>query len=543
MEKQPSRVSANEELDSGRRRHRRTALGVGAAAVLILAGGVYAAAATSSSGTGISTPMPKLLTAARELAVFHAVEAGNAPQQFSFNNSYVWGNLGIGPGSVTNFSGGSSLIGDCAEQPPASDPTKGCGDLEEHNTWTRTAGTYASTVSDLQPVVADVRATIDAVRSLAATEVIAGDLTAGQTVTSAGCGSVNVIRVSGEAAGGITISGCATDYFVFDVAGQYIGTGGQTVLSGVPASSVLWVFGGRLQNSGSNGIQGTALFDQPAANDAADNMKSFDGALYVLNGKLSLVSGGRVRWNPFTVFDYGDAPESYGTVYSPTSGAARHKLVSDGPSIGQSPASETDGPRGSTGTTDLDDGVILQPTYTTGQPGSIDVMTNNPSTRSATLNCWMDLDGNGTFDAMEWQSAPVAAGTLNGSTHFAFGSIAVPAGATTYVRCRVSTDAAAISQPVTPVPTGAPSPASGDPYFPYDKSSYEENDRWPDGEVEDYPLTISPPIVATTTTTTPTTTTTVPPTTTTTVPPTTTTTVPPTSTTTVSAGPSPIRLT
>ena len=102
----------------------------------------------------------------------------------------------------------------------------------------------------------------------------------------------------------------------------------------------------------------------------------------------------------------------------------------------------------------------------------------------------MDLDGNGTFDATEAQGVTVAAGTVNATAHLVFGTM-VAAPGVTYLRCRISTNAAAIVQPVTAVPSTAPAPNSGDPYFRYNKASYTPNDQWPDGEVEDYGVTVA----------------------------------------------------
>ena len=58
------------------------------------------------------------------------------------------------------------------------------------------------------------------------------------------------------------------------------------------------------------------------------------------------------------------------------------------------------------------------------------------------------------------------------------------------MRCRISTDAAAVANPVTPIPPAAPAPVAGNPAFPLQKSSYLLNDGWPDGEVEDYQVDI-----------------------------------------------------
>ena len=64
---------------------------------------------------------------------------------------------------------------------------------------------------------------------------------------------------------------------------------------GVTGSNILWVYKGRLQNSGGDGWIGTAIFDTAdGANNAGDNLDCYDCALLVLNGKLTTVSGVQV---------------------------------------------------------------------------------------------------------------------------------------------------------------------------------------------------------------------------------------------------------
>ena len=135
-----------------------------------------------------------ILGSARHFAVFHGTEpsvVGAGTRSFAMNNSVLWGNVGIGPGSATNFSGGSNVVGDCYEQPPASDPSKGCADLETNNLWTagRDPMIYKNYTTDLSGVVTDIRNAVTYVRALPATQTIAGDLTAGTTINSSSCGS------------------------------------------------------------------------------------------------------------------------------------------------------------------------------------------------------------------------------------------------------------------------------------------------------------------------------------------------------------------
>ena len=57
--------------------------------------------------------VPTLLLKARQFAVFHDGGPDPATDQFSFNNSSLWGNVGIGRHSAENFSGGVRLNGNC----------------------------------------------------------------------------------------------------------------------------------------------------------------------------------------------------------------------------------------------------------------------------------------------------------------------------------------------------------------------------------------------------------------------------------------------
>ena len=419
------------------------------------------------------------------------------------------------------------MIGDCYQQPGQASG-KGCADIEPHGgSPPHVPPTYNDYTTDLSGVVTDIRNAVTYVAGLTPTQTIAGDLTNADTITSPGCGSVNVIYVTGDVESDVNITGCPTDYFVFNVDGQYVGKGQPTLLGGVTGSNILWVFKGRLQNSGGNGIVGTMIFDTAdGANNAGDNLDCYDCALLVLNGKLTTVSGVRFRWDPYTVYDYGDAPDSYGTLYSAVNGAARHKYVGDffvvtNPATGEGTItpctsggqevaclrlganwdSETDGQPNTAatgddthGSPDDEDSVgAASLTLTRGLPATVLVTVNNQFNKTGYLQCWLDLDGNGVFGAGEAQhGAPqgVPASTTNGSYSLSFGTVPASSTSSTYLRCRVSTDAASIANAVTLIPPPAPTPATGDPIFPLEKASYQLNDQWPDGEVEDYAVTI-----------------------------------------------------
>ena len=264
--------------------------------------------------------LASILGSARRFVVFHGIEPGHPFQTWAYNNSYIWGDIGIGPGVRTNYSGGSTLIGDCYQQPGQASG-KGCADIEPHkNSPPHVPPIYQDSTVDLAAVVQDIRSAVSYVDGLAATATLT-QIGGNSTIASVACGTLSVIRVTGKVDLGsstMTIQGCPMDTFIFDVDGQWASSGGRVQLSGgVPASNILWVFKGRLQNSGQGGWAGTAIFDTAdGVSNAGGKLRCTDCALLVLNGKLSTVSDSNIRWNPYTTYDYGDAPTSFGTLYS-----------------------------------------------------------------------------------------------------------------------------------------------------------------------------------------------------------------------------------
>ena len=113
------------------------------------------------------------------------------------------------------------------------------------------------------------------------------------------------------------------------------------------------------------------------------------------------------------VFDYGDAPDSYGTYFA--SNGPHHDL--GGPQLGPaidfdgngqpSPNADADDLAGTT--PDDEDGVTLTGLNVAGT-ATANVFVTNAS--SAKLDAWLDLNGNGSFDPSDqiFASAPVFAG-------------------------------------------------------------------------------------------------------------------------------------
>ena len=161
--------------------------------------------------------------------------------------------------------------------------------------------------------------------------------------------------------------------------------------------------------------------------------------------------------------DYGDAPDSYGTLWA--SNGPRHAIstIYLGPSI----TSELDGQPDNLAATDVgDDGVAFLPAPGPGTlplllTGSIETVNVDftHATKDAYLNAWVDFNGNGTFDSGDqiFTDMLLTHGVVNTLT------FAVPAGATftvpsgstlgsTYARFRVSTQKGL--SPLGPAPDG-----------------------------------------------------------------------------------------
>ena len=144
------------------------------------------------------------------------------------------------------------------------------------------------------------------------------------------------------------------------------------------------------------------------------------------------------------------------------------------------------------GTPDDEDGVPVLPRISTiSHVVVVTVVATNTSGLPATVACWIDFNRNGSFsDTGERAFATMSSQPGVQTIGMTFSGFGVLASGENYMRCRISTDAAAVANPVTPLPPAAPAPVAGTPAFPLQKSSYLLNDGWPDGEVEDYQVSI-----------------------------------------------------
>ncbi len=419
-----------------------------------------------------AAPIGTILGSARDFTVFAASTTG---RDFQFNKSIVRGALGFGPKIKAVVGDGSQLLGDCFYDPIL--PFNPCLAITSH-----TGNKMPPT--NLTPIVPDINNAAAFVRALPPTRTIKGDLTPTTKlpIVSAGPGSVNVIKVKGKIkfSAPLIITGGPTDYFLFNVTGSLECSKAQSVQlqGGVPASNVLFVHGDRINSSGNCGWNGTAIVTKVGADNNASTVKIPKGAMLIPDGKLVIAAGADISGAPFTVYDYGDALDSYGVSYH--ANGARHAFSARRPTLGSLFDAETDGQptAGANGDDENgyvkgdEDGIVPSSlTFSRGGPARFTVLVNHreSTAKEATLACWLDLNGAGSFTNAPIRTTPVAPGTINGLKELDFGIVPTNAPDSTYLRCRIST---ALS-----MTSGQPSPLG----------------TAPDGEVEDYPVQINTP--------------------------------------------------
>jgi hypothetical protein len=166
------------------------------------------------------------------------------------------------------------------------------------------------------------------------------------------------------------------------------------------------------------------------------------------------------------VFDFGDAPDSYGTVLA--SSGARHTLVPLGPRLGELVDADSDGVPGAAATGDDlapesgpdDEDGLSQTSFTAGTSNTVNVTVTGIG--EITGNAWIDVNRNNTFEnnATERRAITLSSGVYSFNVTL---PAAAPAG-TYYARLRVCS-----TQTTCDSPTGLAD----------------------DGEVEDYALTVA----------------------------------------------------
>ncbi|PZF74617.1 GEVED domain-containing protein [Taibaiella soli] len=177
--------------------------------------------------------------------------------------------------------------------------------------------------------------------------------------------------------------------------------------------------------------------------------------------------------------DFGDDPDSYKTLLA--SGGPSHGVL-PGLSLGNTNEPKLDGQPSAAANLDInDDGVanvpaiINTPLLTTQTISSYTIITtfNNNTGRDANLVCWIDWNGDGTFDPSEAITATVPASTTSGSVPFTWNNVTLSgAGGAmqTYARIRLTTGAITTS---------------------------DVGGAFSDGEVEDYRIPFVAPLVIT----------------------------------------------
>jgi len=170
----------------------------------------------------------------------------------------------------------------------------------------------------------------------------------------------------------------------------------------------------------------------------------------------------------FSGFDYGDAPNSYGTL---TSSAGPSHGIDASIFIGTVPDNEITGiPTVNADGDDLDntddeDGVSSFPALVTSATSySVNVNVTNNSGSPARLVGWIDFNRNGTFESGEGTQTNVASGTTGATVALNWPALSGLVGGDTYARIRLSSDLGL--------------------------SVFTTGSAMSDGEVEDYPLTI-----------------------------------------------------
>lgn len=147
------------------------------------------------------------------------------------------------------------------------------------------------------------------------------------------------------------------------------------------------------------------------------------------------------------VDDHGDAPVSYGdALHSLTSDVYLGSTIDGELTAINGPAATGDDLDGSSD----EDGLAtpLAALHTHDRNYSVSVNVNNTSTNAATLMGWIDVDGNGTFDADEVALRTIPAGTANTTVDLQWSVLPIDITAgNTFIRLRLTTDSIAPTEP------------------------------------------------------------------------------------------------
>lgn len=152
-------------------------------------------------------------------------------------------------------------------------------------------------------------------------------------------------------------------------------------------------------------------------------------------------------------FDYGDAPDSYGTLYA--SNGPYHAMTGT-LYLGAGATCEGDGkPSAAANLDSLDDGVTFPTACSNCNTYTVNISVFNNSGSQATIAGWIDFNKNGIFESSERASihVPTSASTQSVTMTFTVNSFSSSA-TTTYARFRVALDSTQIATPYGLATTG-----------------------------------------------------------------------------------------
>lgn len=213
-------------------------------------------------------------------AGYAGLELNAAPVTFTLSkfSSVVTGNVGVAANGVFNFSGGSEITGGIYGGTGASINLSGGSSA--------TDGVHVP-YAGIDQAIQDARTAASFYAGLTPTTTL-GSLGAGTLV---GSGGLNVFQINGDLAlsqaTSLTLSGNASDIFVFNITGQVNLSKANIILNGVSADAVLFNLLGTGQKVLSTGHSNTA-----GVFLAADGAIQIDGGVHTAN----FIAGDSLIW-------------------------------------------------------------------------------------------------------------------------------------------------------------------------------------------------------------------------------------------------------
>jgi hypothetical protein len=220
------------------------------------------------------------LGAASELVAFNM---GSTTFSASNSGTLFDGNIGLGPGASTNFSGGGTVTGTLFKDPTAS---------VQSNIGSQFNVVGGISTTSMTQAFADVTTASQQAALLDPTQTFAGNLSNGFTFASTG--QFNVIDINGNvsvsnASKNVTLFGSADDFFIVNVLGSLtVSNGSFGLAGGLTADHVLVnVLGGDISlSNASSSLYGNFL-------DVAHSINLTPGTVYgaVMGNEIHTASG------------------------------------------------------------------------------------------------------------------------------------------------------------------------------------------------------------------------------------------------------------